>query len=219
MGETSAEHTSSIGIVGGGKAGLELLELFKQYPKCRVAYVVDLDASAPAVKKAKQEGIPTFVNCQEAASKVKADIIFEVTGSTKVADDLLEICTTNGAQLVTHEAAFLTLSAIEENTHLVQAQVVDEIVAIKSEIVQSLQQVNEMVDGIRNITAEMRMLALNAQIEAARAGEHGRGFGVVAQYMSSSVNSVRDISDQIEGFNKTIQSVADRIDSALEKLN
>lgn len=163
-------------------------------------------------------GIPTFSNFDAALRNSKADIVFELTGSTKVAQELVEKSAEYHIALVTHEAALLTLSAIEANTNRLQTEVIQEITAIKTEIVQSLQRINDLVDGIQNITAEMRMLALNAQIEAARAGEHGRGFGVVAQYMSSSVNSVRDISTQIETFNNDIQGVANRVELALEKL-
>jgi methyl-accepting chemotaxis protein len=209
---------TSIGIIGGGKAGLALMELFRNYPGCRLEYVVDIDSNAPAMVQAAVCGIPTFSNFDAALRNSKADIVFELTGSTKVAQELVEKSAEHHIALVTHEAALLTLSAIEANTNRLQTEVIQEITAIKTEIVQSLQRINDLVDGIQNITAEMRMLALNAQIEAARAGEHGRGFGVVAQYMSSSVNSVRDISTQIETFNNDIQGVANRIELALEKL-
>ncbi|MBI3396787.1 MAG: CZB domain-containing protein [Spirochaetia bacterium] len=43
----------------------------------------------------------------------------------------------------------------------------------------------DQTKGIEGIAQQTNLLALNASIEAARAGEHGRGFGVVADGVSS----------------------------------
>ena len=44
----------------------------------------------------------------------------------------------------------------------------------------SLQEVNQLLNAIKNIADQTNLLALNAAIEASRAGEHGKGFAVVA---------------------------------------
>lgn len=75
-----------------------------------------------------------------------------------------------------------------------------EIEASKDEIshlMESSDQVNDIVDIVKNIAKETKLLALNARIEAARSGDAGKGFTVVAQ-------EVRQLSLQTEVANEDI---------------
>lgn len=50
-----------------------------------------------------------------------------------------------------------------------------------SDLQTSLEKVNNLLNGIKEIADQTNLLALNAAIESARAGEHGKGFAVVAE--------------------------------------
>jgi methyl-accepting chemotaxis protein len=83
-------------------------------------------------------------------------------------------------------------------------------------------QITDITNIITDIADQTNLLALNAAIEAARAGEHGRGFAVVADEIralaektqkslveinsstKTIIQSVNDISEQIENNNKNI---------------
>lgn len=69
-----------------------------------------------------------------------------------------------------------------------------------------LDQIEQVVQGINDVSVKSNLLALNATIEAANAGAAGKGFAVVAEEVKDlakgSMNSVKEIEglvDQIRG--------------------
>ncbi|WP_346354131.1 PocR ligand-binding domain-containing protein [Azotosporobacter soli] len=73
--------------------------------------------------------------------------------------------------------------------------------------------IDEVMDFIKDIADETRLLGLNAAIEAARAGEAGLGFGVVAQEIRNlsadskqTVSKIKDLTTIIkESVEKTVR--------------
>lgn len=108
------------------------------------------------------------------------------------------------------------ISATMEEMAASATEVNDAQTALNQEIlnVNSLtQQINEVIEFIKEIADETKLLGLNAAIEAARAGDAGLGFGVVAQEIrklssdsKQTVNKIKDFTFSItESVGKTVK--------------
>ena len=75
----------------------------------------------------------------------------------------------------------------------------------------SVKQVNELTEGILEVSSQTNLLALNASIEAARAGAAGRGFAVVAE-------EIRNLADVTKSTAGRIQNVNAQVIAAVEEL-
>jgi len=195
-----------------------LLDLFHNSSLTQVVYVVDPNPAAAGIMAARSMGVPTFSDPDSALTARPADFVFEMTGRQEVADLLAQKLADTSTRLFTHDMAAIVQRVIEEHDRHAKDEVVADILGIRSEITQSLKNMERLVDAVREISAEMIILALNARIEAARAGEHGRGFAVVARKMSDSVASVESMTAEMEKASANILAVSDKIETALKNL-
>ena len=83
-----------------------------------------------------------------------------------------------------------------------------------SELKNSLEDINLLLQGIQDIAGQTNLLALNASIESARAGEHGKGFAVVAE-------QVRKLSEQskeiVTNITKVTEDIFAKADAAVKR--
>ena len=78
-----------------------------------------------------------------------------------------------------------------------------------------INEIDYIIDVIKNISSQSNLLALNAAIEAARAGDAGRGFRVLANEMgrlaSLSKDSAEKISTVLLEMKKAIETIGQQI--------
>lgn len=84
-----------------------------------------------------------------------------------------------------------------------------------SELKESMNTVNNLLNDITQVAEQTNLLALNAAIESARAGEHGRGFAVVAD----EVRKLAEKSSQaVREINQVTTALFNKSEEAFEKV-
>jgi len=85
-----------------------------------------------------------------------------------------------------------------------------------NEVKKDLTDTDEVLDFIRKVADQTKLLGINAAIEAARAGEHGRGFGGVAgevrKLAEHSAVSVKKIGTIMKNLEQSIGSIINSIE-------
>jgi len=208
----------SIGIVGGGKSGSAMLHFLLKTSSARVAFIMDPNPNAPGLLDAQSNNIATFTKLEEALRGNLPDFIFEVS-TTPEAEEMIERATRDtSTQVINHVTSRLVVELVEDNRRQLQQSVSKALKSLQSELLTSLSGSQDLVFNIGEMMSSMQMLALNASIEAARVGQAGKGFMVVAENMTKSVESVRKLTIEIDAVNKTLQEVSAGMVSVLELL-
>ncbi len=132
---------------------------------------------------------------------------FGIVNTRDLVEDVVEISgsfVTGLTEISTAiEETAASASSIKESEEELNSDI-EEIGASSTEIVQIL-------DAIKNIADQTKMLGLNAAIEAARAGDAGKGFGVVAEEIRKLSESSKETAEEIRVLTQIIN---DKIEAA-----
>lgn len=118
-----------------------------------------------------------------------------MTAAASAAEELIASIGEIGRQ-ISQAAEVASHSAVEAHTTNEQM----------TRLTDTVQEIGDVVNLIRNIAGQTNLLALNATIEAARAGEAGRGFAVVASEVKSLAVQTAKATEQIAGQIEAVQS-------------
>lgn len=87
-----------------------------------------------------------------------------------------------------------------------------------SSLVEEVDEINTVLNDIKEVAEQTNLLALNAAIEAARAGEHGRGFAVVADEVRNLAAKTQSTVKEVEAILENIRVKADKAQSDMTRV-
>jgi hypothetical protein len=150
-------------------------------------------ATFPLFDDDTDEAIGTFgmVITRHNAEAMKEMAVSFINGLTEISAAL---------QQTASSAASINASEQKLNQHI-------------EEIQHSASEIFSILDSIKSIADQTKMLGLNAAIEAARAGDAGRGFGVVAEEIRKLSESSKQTA---EGIGKLTRIIQEKINIASE---
>ncbi len=116
----------------------------------------------------------------------------------------------------TYQKGMHEISAAIEETAAAAGDISSSEIQLNKEIIairDIAEEIRAILEYIRSIADETKMLGLNAAIEAARAGDAGKGFGVVAAEIRKLSESSKETANQIKELTGKIE---DKISVALK---
>lgn len=190
-----------IGTILGGQV-LTAAPDEAKYRKIAAEIGVDADGYAEAVKEV------TILSKEriEAAANVLFLVANNISQAAYQQRKLKEVAGTLGDSMHQITATMEELAASASDVSTNQAALNNEIKNVN----EVTGKIDEVMEFIKDIADETRLLGLNAAIEAARAGEAGLGFGVVAQEIRKLSAESKETVGKIQELTKSIKASVDK---------
>ncbi len=161
------------------------------------------------------DSIKQFAEEMSILSQTNMAIVEETTASMDQVNDSIQVHSKTLGNITQKSENLITLNntSIElmSDIDIIKNDVMKDAQEMSDKIeklVDMIQKVNVIVQGVEEIAEQTNMLALNAAIEAARAGESGRGFAVVAEEIRKLADGTKNQLDGMKSFIEAIHSAA-----------
>ncbi len=92
------------------------------------------------------------------------------------------------------------------------AKIGEKLSTSAADTMNNVHKTDDIIQMIREIADQTKLLGLNAAIEAARAGDHGRGFAVVAE-------EIRNLSDQSNNSAKEVKNILTKVNESITMIS
>jgi two-component system sensor histidine kinase DegS len=86
----AATSVTHVAIIGAGKGGTALMEIFAKDPLVRIVGIAEIDPKAPGLSLARQLRIPITRDYRELLKMEPVDLIIDVSGDPQVGRELLD---------------------------------------------------------------------------------------------------------------------------------
>ena len=153
----------------------------------------------------------TNIGAQAKASKLQKEALEKLMeSSTAIGNEsrsISESAVENNSRL---DSIFTAVEALLQSVKKIESDYRQYMEQFK-ELINQANEINGLVDSIKNISAQTNLLSFNASIEAARAGVAGKGFRIIA-------NEVKKLSDNTDKTSETIKTKVEALTRSISTL-
>jgi len=110
--EAATMKTLEVALIGAGRGGLALLDLFHKDPLVKIVGVADTKSSAPGIKLARRLKIPVTTDYRKLLEQKKLDLVIDVTGEKEV-EKALAKSKSDGVEVMGGTSAYFMWQLIE----------------------------------------------------------------------------------------------------------
>lgn len=92
-------------IVGGGRGGMAMIEVLRQYEWLTIEGVVDVNIEAPGMELARTLNIPVYLDINEVIPSFKGNLIINVTGDNALTEHMISLGVSRNVEIVSGRTA------------------------------------------------------------------------------------------------------------------